>query len=186
MQIVLVERQQFAGLLWQCAELYTTSSLNMARASQEYYGNVLSSSADLKTSACTASGKPHPAIQKALAAVPAEVLDRFYGCGAPLPLGINGLRILDLGCGSGRDCYLAAALGAAEVIGVDMTLVQLAVGALPTRSYLPETSAKHCGHMLRILPLDGLVSDVLCDPHKVDMIPEQTAVRRPPLVYGPR
>lgn len=158
----------------------------MARALQDYYGNVLSSSADLKTSACTASGKPHPAIQKALAAVPAEVLDKFYGCGAPLPLGITGLRVLDLGCGSGRDCYLAAALGAAQVVGVDMTPVQLAVGALPTRSYLLEPSAKPCGHTLRTLPLDGLVSVVSCDPREVDMIPEQRAVRRPPLAYGPR
>ena len=88
---------------------------------------MLSSSADLKTSACTASGRPHPAVQRALAAVPAEVLDKFYGCGAPLPLGIAGLRVLDLGCGSGRDCYAAAALGAAAVTGVDMTLTQLAV-----------------------------------------------------------
>ena len=94
---------------------------------------MLSSSADLKTSACTANGRPHPALQRALAAVPAEVLDKFYGCGAPLPLGIAGLRVLDLGCGSGRDCYAAAALGAAAVTGVDMTLTQLAVRHLVLR-----------------------------------------------------
>ena len=88
---------------------------------------MLSSSADLKTSACTASGCAHPAVQRALAGVPAEVLQKFYGCGAPLPLGIAGLRVLDLGCGSGRDCYAAAALGAAAVTGVDMTCEQLAV-----------------------------------------------------------
>ncbi len=35
---------------------------------------------------------------------------RFYGCGTPLPLGIDGLRVLDLGCGTGRDCYVAARL----------------------------------------------------------------------------
>ena len=88
---------------------------------------MLSSSADLKTSACTASGCAHPAVQRALAGVPDEVLQKFYGCGAPLPLGIAGLRVLDLGCGSGRDCYAAAALGAAAVTGVDMTPAQLAV-----------------------------------------------------------
>lgn len=100
----------------------------MVRA-KDYYGRVLSSSADLKTSACTASGRPHPAVQRALAAVPDEVLQKFYGCGAPLPLGIAGLRVLDLGCGSGRDCYAAAALGAAAITGVDMTPAQLAVRA---------------------------------------------------------
>ncbi len=36
--------------------------------------------------------------------------DKFYGCGNPLPAGIEGLRVLDLGCGSGRDCYVAASL----------------------------------------------------------------------------
>ncbi len=88
---------------------------------------MLSTSADLKTSACTASGRPHALIRRALADVPAEVLEKFYGCGAPVPLGIRGLRVLDLGCGSGRDCYVAAALGASAVTGVDMTRAQLTV-----------------------------------------------------------
>ncbi len=61
------------------------------------------------------------------AKVPAEVLDKFYGCGAPLPTGIEGLTVLDLGSGSGRDCYAAAALVGerGSVIGVDMTREQL-------------------------------------------------------------
>jgi len=42
--------------------------------------------------------------------VPAEVKARFYGCGNPIPSGIGGLTVLDLGCGSGRDCYVAASL----------------------------------------------------------------------------
>ena len=64
-----------------------------------------------------------------LAKIPAEVLDKFYGCGAPLPAGINGLTVLDLGSGSGRDCYAAAALVGEHgaVIGVDMTPGQLQV-----------------------------------------------------------
>jgi hypothetical protein len=33
---------------------------------------------------------------------------RYYGCGTPLPAGIFGLRVLDLGSGTGRDCYVAA------------------------------------------------------------------------------
>jgi SAM-dependent methyltransferase len=64
-----------------------------------------------------------------LSKVPAEVLDKFYGCGAPLPAGIDGLTVLDLGSGSGRDCYAAAALVGehGSVIGVDMTSEQLQV-----------------------------------------------------------
>ena len=42
--------------------------------------------------------------------VPQEVKDKFYGCGAPLPLGIEGKKVLDLGSGSGRDCYICASL----------------------------------------------------------------------------
>ncbi|KAJ2058113.1 hypothetical protein GGI17_005238 [Coemansia sp. S146] len=72
---------------------------------------------------------PHAAVREAIALVPRAVRERFYGCGEPLPAGIEGLRVLDLGCGSGRDCYVAARLVgmAGEVIGVDMTDEQLRV-----------------------------------------------------------
>jgi arsenite methyltransferase len=39
-----------------------------------------------------------------------DITEKFYGCGAPLPAGIDGLTVLDLGCGSGRDCYVSAKL----------------------------------------------------------------------------
>ncbi len=64
---------------------------------QRYYGEVLATSADLKTSACCASGAPPAHIRAVLARVPEEVTAKFYGCGAPLPLGMAGLRVLDLG-----------------------------------------------------------------------------------------
>lgn len=59
---------------------------------KDYYGKVLASSKDLKTSACTASGPPPLPLQDALAKVPLGVTERFYGCGTPLPTGIDGLR----------------------------------------------------------------------------------------------
>lgn len=88
---------------------------------------VLSTSKDLKTSACTAAGRPPQPIVSALEKVPEEIKDRFYGCGAPLPLGIEGLRVLDLGCGTGRDCYVASQLVGEKgtVTGIDMTDAQL-------------------------------------------------------------
>jgi len=82
------------------------------------------------------------------AKVPAEVLDKFYGCGAPLPTGIDGLTVLDLGSGSGRDCYAAAALvgESGSVIGVDMTREQLEVLALfPHCSSSQSLCACHLG-----------------------------------------
>jgi ubiquinone/menaquinone biosynthesis C-methylase UbiE len=56
-------------------------------------------------------------------------MDKFYGCGAPVPLGIDGLRVLDLGSGSGRDCYLCASLvgSTGTVTGIDMTKEQIEV-----------------------------------------------------------
>ncbi|BDA48057.1 Arsenite methyltransferase [Coccomyxa sp. Obi] len=104
---------------------------------QEYYGKVLKSSKDLKTSACTAGGRPHPLLLLLMEQLPAEVLDRFYGCGAPVPLGIQGLRVLDLGSGSGRDCYLAAALvgETGTVTGIDMTAEQLEVARRHSDEY---------------------------------------------------
>lgn len=57
---------------------------------QNYYGKVLGSSKDLKTSACTAAGRPHPLVRELIRKVPNDINDRFYGCGAPIPLGIEG------------------------------------------------------------------------------------------------
>ena len=103
---------------------------------KDYYGKVLNTSKDLKTTACTAGGSPHPAIVKVMRQVPAEIVSKFYGCGAPLPLGINGLRVLDLGSGSGRDCYVCSALVGEKgfVTGIDMTEEQVAV----SEKYLKE------------------------------------------------
>ncbi|RKP08595.1 putative methyltransferase [Thamnocephalis sphaerospora] len=96
---------------------------------REYYGKVLTTSGDLKTSACTACTIPPKYVTDAIALVPSEVNEKFYGCGAPLPAGIDGLTVLDLGSGSGRDCYIAAKLVGPKgrVIGVDMTDEQLDV-----------------------------------------------------------
>ena len=77
---------------------------------QRYYGEVLTTTKDLRTNACTAAGRPHDEIVRLLRLVPQPVKDKFYGCGAPLPLGIQGKRVLDLGSGSGRDCYVCAAM----------------------------------------------------------------------------
>ena len=60
---------------------------------QEYYGRTLGTSKDLVTSACTASGRPQGRLGQLLAGVPEEVLSKFYGCGSPLPLGIEGCAL---------------------------------------------------------------------------------------------
>lgn len=102
---------------------------NIHQDVQEYYGSELESSEDLKTNACCTLTKPPKHILEALRLVADEVQDKYYGCGLTIPSAVEGLRILDLGSGSGRDCYIAAKLVGenGEVVGVDMTKEQLNV-----------------------------------------------------------
>jgi arsenite methyltransferase len=96
---------------------------------QEYYGEELQKSEDLKTNACCTLTKPPQHILQALRLVHDEVQSKYYGCGLTIPSKVEGLRILDLGSGSGRDCYIASKLVGENgyVVGVDMTDNQLAV-----------------------------------------------------------
>ncbi len=99
-------------------------------ALRDYYGTILKGGSDLKTSACCCSDEYlSPRTKAALAEINEEVLSRFYGCGSPLPPLLEGCTVLDLGCGAGRDAYLAARLvgPSGRVIGVDMTEQQLDV-----------------------------------------------------------
>ncbi|MCF6204695.1 MAG: methyltransferase domain-containing protein [Methylococcaceae bacterium] len=96
---------------------------------QNYYGQVLKSTEDLKTSACCTIDAMPMYLRRLLADIHPEVVERYYGCGSPLPVALEGCTVLDLGCGSGRDCYLLSRLvgESGKVIGVDMTEEQLAV-----------------------------------------------------------
>ncbi len=96
---------------------------------QEYYGKKLDSSQDLQTSACCSSESIPQHHKEILAEIDDEILRKFYGCGSPIPENIGGKTIIDLGCGSGRDVYLAAKLAGQNgfVIGIDMTDEQLEI-----------------------------------------------------------
>ncbi len=96
---------------------------------QEYYGKTLQQSADLKTTACCDPVATPPWLKALLANIHPEVAKRYYGCGLSCPPLLSGCRVLDLGCGAGRDVYLLAQLvgPSGEVVGVDMTEEQLAV-----------------------------------------------------------
>ncbi|HUP63232.1 MAG TPA: methyltransferase domain-containing protein [Thermoanaerobaculia bacterium] len=67
----------------------------------------------------------------AVAHIPQDVLDRFYGCGSPMTsAGIKeGEVVVDLGSGAGIDVFIAAKFVGAigNAIGVDMTDRMLAV-----------------------------------------------------------
>ncbi len=96
---------------------------------KEYYGKILQHSNDLQTDACCTTGDTPAHLKQAMANIHPEVASRYYGCGLVRPEALEGMRILDLGSGSGRDCYLLAQLVGEDgyVLGVDMTDEQLAV-----------------------------------------------------------
>jgi arsenite methyltransferase len=77
---------------------------------KDYYGQQLQGSHDLGTNACCEASPAPTWLKPLLARVPPEVSARYYGCGLVAPQLLGGCRVLDLGCGSGRDCYLLAQL----------------------------------------------------------------------------
>jgi arsenite methyltransferase len=106
-----------------------TTPIEIEESVRHYYGQVLQSSNDLKTSACCSLDAMPAYLKPLLSSVHPEVMERFYGCGSPLPPALQGKTVLDLGCGTGRDCYLLSQLVGpnGRVIGIDMTPEQLEV-----------------------------------------------------------
>lgn len=83
-----------------------------------------------------AAGRREPALccpveydPKLLEAIPAEVLERDYGCGDPSPFVREGDRVLDLGSGGGKLVFMAAQLAGptGHVLGVDASPEMLAL-----------------------------------------------------------
>jgi len=96
---------------------------------KKYYGKMLKSNDDLKTSACCTTDRLPEEIKSIINNIAPEILDKFYGCGSPIPKLLKDCRVLDLGCGTGRDVYVVSRLVGENglSIGVDMTEEQLAV-----------------------------------------------------------
>jgi len=96
---------------------------------KDYYGKQLKGSSDLKSSVCSCVERPPAAVMKILPLIAREIMEKFYGCGSPLAPLLEGMTILDLGCGTGRDAYIASKLvgETGKIIGIDMTTEQIEV-----------------------------------------------------------
>lgn len=96
---------------------------------KQYYGKTLSTTKDLKSKACCSGASVPQYAKKILSDIHPEVLNRFYGCGSPIPLDLEGKTVVDLGCGTGRDCFIFSKLVGPQgkVFGVDMVDEQLAI-----------------------------------------------------------
>ncbi len=110
--------------------------VNIQQNVKDYYGKTLKSSADLATDACCTIESTPDYLRKVFAEIHPDVSARYYGCGLVAPLALNGRRVLDLGCGAGRDLYALSRLvgETGSVVGVDFTPEQLEV-ARGTRAW---------------------------------------------------
>jgi len=102
---------------------------DVKRNVQHYYGDVVKTAADLKTTACCTPDSMPEHVRAALPYIADEIKERYYGCGSPIPLVLEGLKVLDLGCGTGRDSYIMSKLVGEQgfVYGIDMTEAQIRV-----------------------------------------------------------
>jgi radical SAM/Cys-rich protein len=107
---------------------------------KQYYGEELKGITDLKTSACCTLDSIPEHVKNTLPFIAEEIKEKFYGCGSPIPLVIDNLKILDIGCGTGRDTYIMSKLVGANgfVYGIDMTENQIEVA----RRYVQEQSKR--------------------------------------------
>ena len=160
----------------------------MHEAVKEYYGKTLSGSEDLKTDTCSTTDAMPPYLKPVLAKVHEEVLKRYYGCGLVVPEAIQGLRILDLGCGAGRDVYALAGLVGehGSVVGVDMTPEQLAVAReyqqyhADVFAYASPNTEFHQGYIERLdeLGLADSSFDLIVSNCVLNLCPDKSAVLR--------
>lgn len=103
--------------------------MNIQQNVKTYYGKILKSSGDLQTDACRTPGDAPAYLKAVFESIHPEISARYYGCGFIAPPALAGRRVLDLGCGAGRDVYALAQLvgPGGAVVGVDMTPEQLAL-----------------------------------------------------------
>jgi SAM-dependent methyltransferase len=101
---------------------------NIIESVKEYYGKTIHNTKDLQSGACCTE-RPSAEVRSALSLIADEIKDKFYGCGSPLPQLLRGMTVLDLGCGTGRDVYVASRMvgESGHVIGVDMTTEQIEI-----------------------------------------------------------
>lgn len=155
-------------------------------AVKDYYGKRLHSAADLVTSACCDVSQTPDWLKEVLKKIHPEVLARYYGCGLVCPPLLEGCRVLDLGCGSGRDVYALSQLvgRSGSVVGVDMTAEQLNVARAHQSFHAEAFGFDNVtfleGYIERLdeLPLERGSFDVIVSNCVVNLSPDKEAVLR--------
>ncbi|HYS54615.1 MAG TPA: methyltransferase domain-containing protein [Thermoanaerobaculia bacterium] len=138
---------------------------------REFYGNAAEKP---QTELCC----PTKYDDSAIAHVPQEVLDRFYGCGSPMTsAGIkDGEIVVDLGSGAGIDVFIAAKFvgPTGRAIGVDMTDRMLHVA----RENQPRVSAALGYDVVEFR--EGFLEQIPVESKSVDLITSNCVVNLSP------
>ena len=115
--------------------------------------------------------------------IPEEVLQRFYGCGSPVTLGGLGPGevMVDLGSGSGIDCFIAAKKVGPDgkVIGIDMTDPMLAVAnrnLTPVAQNLGFDVVEFRKGYLERIPVEDASVDLITSNCVINLSPDKRAV----------
>lgn len=133
-------------------------------AVSDYYGKQILKTEDLAYDACcTTDYDP-----KLTANLTDEVRDKRYGCGSPIPDALGGVTVLDLGCGAGADCFIAAQLVGADglVIGVDMTDEQLEVAQRNVAPHMDRFGFREANVEFR----KGFIEEIPAETSSVDVV----------------
>ena len=148
---------------------------------KDYYGRVLSNKNDLKSTACCSTDNVPSYIKPILTKIHPEVLEKFYGCGVPLPPQVGGCTIVDLGCGTGRDCFVLSKLvgDTGKVIGIDMTDQQLEVGRRHLKYHTEQFGLKKPNIEFRAGYIEDLAALDLADD-SVDLIVSNCVINLSP------
>lgn len=160
-----------AGAGSSCYGELNTGRPDKRREVKEYYGRILKSKHDLKTGACCTAESVPAYHRKITNMIHSEILDKFYGCGSPIPLCLEKCVVLDLGCGTGRDSFIAAYLTGEQgyVIGVDMTEEQLKVGRRHIKSQMKTFGFSEINVDLRHGNIENL-RDSDIDDNSIDVV----------------
>ncbi len=118
-----------------------------------------------------------------IAHIPADVIERFYGCGSPVSDARPqpGEVYVDLGSGAGIDCFIAAKhVGAAgRVIGVDMTdrMLEIALANRPkVAQALGYDVVDFRKGYLEAIPVEDKTADIVTSNCVINLSPDKPKV----------
>jgi arsenite methyltransferase len=118
---------------------------------------------------------------KLVDAMPAAAVECFAGVGNPFSLGlpVSGDKVVDVGCGGGFDCFMAAqAVGpAGRVVGIDMTTAMIEKARHTARQMSLPNVEFHQG-LAEDMPLEAASMDVAISNGVINLCPDKHKVFR--------